>query len=519
MEEIVESISKNDEDAKKFLKMVKSIMIFTADAFIKSHSIPVDVQVIQRMADAFKSKGSAEDDFNPIRALKKVKTDFEKLVDRCCPGEDAKLLVFIDDLDRLEPVRAIELLECLKLFMECKKCVFILAIDFDVVLQGVTQKYNWIDDGSDNISKAKSYFDKFIQLPFYVPINFYKTDKFISKRLQSILEIESDEKLLLKYKDATRNSVGNNPRSINRLLNNYSLALETFRLKAGGQGLSNQEYLVLYILLCIQISYDSYYESLISEFIQKGEPSFKSFLNNFSYSDWSGGLQLEVLVSSLNDLLKSEENDEGLSYGELERLIDFTGVTSIRDNSVTEKLNPASARYDIIFDSEKRYKKLRDETTAEDKIMLLKKFEEKLGENDKLGENRFRIGAQKTQYWTIYVHGAKFAEVTYQGRIGINFGRGTLSDRVKNEFFTDEWADLVKYLRKESGLDEVKNGERIARNASMSFSIRDNSNPIRLIGISTEEEIEEAVKILDRAYEIFYKYNFGAEEKADNDNS
>src|SRR5690606_21563199 len=40
-----------------------------------------------------------------------------------------RVVVFIDDLDRLEPRKAVELMEALKLFLDVPHCVFVLAID------------------------------------------------------------------------------------------------------------------------------------------------------------------------------------------------------------------------------------------------------------------------------------------------------------------------------------------------------------------------------------------------------
>lgn len=41
-----------------------------------------------------------------------------------------RVVIFVDDLDRLVPSKAVELLEVLKLFLDCKQCVFVLAIDY-----------------------------------------------------------------------------------------------------------------------------------------------------------------------------------------------------------------------------------------------------------------------------------------------------------------------------------------------------------------------------------------------------
>ena len=49
-------------------------------------------------------------------------------------------LILLDDLDRIKPIRALELLEAIKNFLDAEKCVFILAVDYSVIEQGMVQK-------------------------------------------------------------------------------------------------------------------------------------------------------------------------------------------------------------------------------------------------------------------------------------------------------------------------------------------------------------------------------------------
>lgn len=51
------------------------------------------------------------------------------------------MVIFVDDLDRLQPAKAVELLEVLKVFLDCEKCVYVLAVDYEVVTQGIKQKF------------------------------------------------------------------------------------------------------------------------------------------------------------------------------------------------------------------------------------------------------------------------------------------------------------------------------------------------------------------------------------------
>ena len=52
-----------------------------------------------------------------------------------------RVVFFIDDLDRINPVDAVEVLESLKNIFDIKDRIFILAIDYDVVVKGLEEKF------------------------------------------------------------------------------------------------------------------------------------------------------------------------------------------------------------------------------------------------------------------------------------------------------------------------------------------------------------------------------------------
>ena len=67
-------------------------------------------------------------------ALSNLKRDLTMYVEKICVDEGLnRIVIFIDDLDRIRPESAIELLETLKLFVDIPKCVFVLALDISVV--------------------------------------------------------------------------------------------------------------------------------------------------------------------------------------------------------------------------------------------------------------------------------------------------------------------------------------------------------------------------------------------------
>ncbi len=110
-----------NETFKKAYKTIKKAGMMTVDHFIGGMA----AEELEKLADKF---ANGEDD--EIEAINNLKKEFEKCVEQKLAetGKD-RVVVFIDDLDRLNPGKAVELLEVLKVFLDCDKCVFILAID------------------------------------------------------------------------------------------------------------------------------------------------------------------------------------------------------------------------------------------------------------------------------------------------------------------------------------------------------------------------------------------------------
>lgn len=163
---------------------------------------------------------------------------------------NSRFVFFIDDLDRLSPDQALSLLEIIKLFLDVPNCVFILAIDYDVVIEGVRRKYG------DNFSREKGqeFFDKIIQVPFNVPTYTYKIDKLMKAGIDKDILDHFDQVVSF-----TSKCTENNPRTIKRILNSYNLMKAIFGYKD-----QPVEYLTcLYLIQCIQHTYNELYVFLI----------------------------------------------------------------------------------------------------------------------------------------------------------------------------------------------------------------------------------------------------------------
>ncbi len=191
-----------------------------------------------------------------VETVEDLKNDFNKLVEeRLSAEKKERFVIFIDDLDRIPPARAVELMEILKILLECENCVFVLAIDYDVVVRGVRSKYgNDIDN-----RKARGFFDKIIQVPFSLPVGKYDVKNYIQELLKNYKDcgLKTDEESLDSLVECIRYSVGCNPRAIKRVLNSYQL-LHLINKKTQ----KNTEN-ILFASLCMQLAFESIYEELL----------------------------------------------------------------------------------------------------------------------------------------------------------------------------------------------------------------------------------------------------------------
>lgn len=151
--------------------------------------------------------------------------------------EKKGFIFFIDDLDRIDPPVAVELLELLKNIFTLENCIFVLAIDYDVVIKGLKPKFGELNNNNER--EFRSFFDKIIQVPFSMPVAQYQTRDYLFEQLKQIGVISSqDEKnrsLLQNIEKAEKWTIGPNPRSMKRFLNTLSLiqCIDSARVSIG----------------------------------------------------------------------------------------------------------------------------------------------------------------------------------------------------------------------------------------------------------------------------------------------
>lgn len=210
-------------------------------------------------------------------SVENLKDELSMLVAKALDNNKGKrgFLFFIDDLDRIDPPVAVQILELLKNIFDLENCIFVLAIDYGVVVKGLKPKFGAMTP--ENEREFRSFFDKIIQLPFSMPVSSYRIDDFLMASLREIGYLgekeEKDERLCEAITDYALQSVGTNPRSIKRLINYLSLIkliiAETNDKQDDADFAAWKD--ILFALVSLQIQYPKVYEAL------QGDPDFPNW--------------------------------------------------------------------------------------------------------------------------------------------------------------------------------------------------------------------------------------------------
>lgn len=230
-----------------------------------------------------------------------IRNELENIIAECIE-KDSKhgFIFFIDDLDRIDPPVAVNLLELLKNIFNLNHCVFVLAIDYDVVVKGLEPKFGIRTDANER--EFRSFFDKIIQVPFSMPVASYGVDTFLRESLSSINYLEENQlsnvDLMSHLSSISGLSVGTNPRSLKRLINSLSLINcinDVKGNKSNDEVIDNDlKAIVNFALVSLQIAYPPVYNLLNTE------PDFTS---------WNDATARKLNLAELSDEVQRKLDD------------------------------------------------------------------------------------------------------------------------------------------------------------------------------------------------------------------
>jgi hypothetical protein len=243
-----------EEDHKhRFVESAKKIgavlLKLGADLFLKSVTAnTVSLEGLEKLEQGYlKERGRAQSELRRLRKTLQAEAD-------AVAAKGAKIVFFIDDLDRCDPAQIIDLLEAVKIFLDLRHVFVVLAVDKEVIDRGIEVKYSKFKFAENRQSAlGAEYLEKLVQLPLQLfPLYQRQVRDFVTALAppQSVLDhLDLLEKLLLP-----------NPRKIKRVVNILSVTNLVMEATDGIAALNLAPELILRLVVLQVQSGDLYAE-------------------------------------------------------------------------------------------------------------------------------------------------------------------------------------------------------------------------------------------------------------------
>jgi hypothetical protein len=136
---------------------------------------------------------------------------------------ERRIAVLVDDLDRCSPEKVVALLEAINLVMDVPGFVFVLALDYDVLVRAVADRYPH--------ASGHVFIEKMVQVPFRVPRLELPPEDFLANLIPEWLERSTQ--LPRGFEDIAYDvatlGLEANPRQIKRFINSVMVLLSVAR--------------------------------------------------------------------------------------------------------------------------------------------------------------------------------------------------------------------------------------------------------------------------------------------------
>lgn len=205
--------------------------------------------------------------------------EFNKIIDKVAAE---KLLVIIDNLDRVSCEKAIELLSTIKTFLEQKRCVFLIACDADAIKRHLEGLYGLKPENSRDVSifdgdeYLRKFFNTYLIIPEFIDTELHSYTEDLLK--ESNLHTPDLPDVAYVITKAFRKNPRQIKQFINTLLSHFLLAEKR---EASGElpqdtVTTNAAYLAKELIIRLQFS--EYYDSWTRGEIENSSKELDDFL-------------------------------------------------------------------------------------------------------------------------------------------------------------------------------------------------------------------------------------------------
>lgn len=294
------------------------------------------------------------------------------------------MVIFIDDLDRCMPDNAVELLENIKLVLDLKNVTYVLGVANEVIEGHLEHKYEKDFGLKKEHEHGKSYLEKIVQLPFYLPDFSLKLDNLIDSLFKKI----NQDNYLDNVKDVIKKISTHHkltPRLLIRHLNQAKINAEIDELFNGVNKYDDKNEDIrkhsdfMFSMFTFVLFLKDLYQKEYSLLITYSEKSLASLVKN------SGEIkkikdndqEFESLLSSsisaiwLTDKISREktiefvDTIENISEDDIQERLSELDINELKDaiNSLEEKIKEKESFDKIMNVSKKSYKTFIEDLT------------------------------------------------------------------------------------------------------------------------------------------------------------
>ena len=333
-------LDKNIDSVQDLLDSMLNIVLVSLETYNKTKPISILIDKLTNK-NTYKYHKKNDKFLDNISLIENLKCILEN-ISKCLNENNKKIIIFIDDLDRLEPVKALELLEIIKLFLDLENFVFVLAMDINVVINGVKQKFG----KETSTEKCIAFFDKIVQLPFHIPLDKYDYSALIKDLFEHSVK---DDGIYNKLSSFIKLCIKSNPRSFNRLRNSYQLLKNIIKQDNKDSQDTLNDFLLLSVI-AIQIYNKDLYSFLISIYAGIDENDLKydnkditDELNTFIKTNNIEKDSINIpkcieIISKFNSFILSLNKNKNTIAESLSEVLDITSITSTSNDNVKEVL-------------------------------------------------------------------------------------------------------------------------------------------------------------------------------------
>ena len=252
--------------------------------------VPVISPYATIIAPLIKEYGEALDNLTYKKSLE----DIKKKISKALLKLDKKIIIFIDDVDRLSDIEICQIFQLVKLLADFKNVVYILAMDKDVVVSALQNSQR---------EHSEEYIEKIIQLPINVPdVPQLKVQNVLIEKLNAVCN-NLNEFLPSRNNDLARTTFWQqffNLRDVHRYLNVFIPKFEALK--------KNVDMHDFCIMTLLEIKYPD-----VRNFIFKNQAIFTGIFYYFS-SDDREKKNIKETVSNYLESLQSKYSTDELSF-------------------------------------------------------------------------------------------------------------------------------------------------------------------------------------------------------------